>query len=138
MVNSTTFLSSYTRYDVLGNIVSVKDARGNLATISYLDDFGDGSSPGFNSSGHSSYALPTRITSPPPNPTEAQHIAYTQFDYSTGLLTGFKDRNGVITQTIYNDPFDRPTLINVALGSTVESHTRMRIKSREEQISSEL
>src|SRR5205823_14937818 len=43
-----------------------------------------------------------------------------------GLLTGFKDRNGVITQTIYNDPFNRPTLVKSAIGiSGVESHAVM-------------
>ena len=69
-------------------------------------------------------SLPTEITSPPPNPGEPQHIAYSQYDYSTGLLTGFKDRNGVITQSLYNDPFDRPTQIVAALGAqNLENHT---------------
>jgi RHS repeat-associated protein len=52
-------------------------------------------------------------------------MAYSQYDFSTGVLTGFKDRNGVITQTIYNDPFDRPKQIKAALGTTLENHTAM-------------
>jgi RHS repeat-associated protein len=125
MVTASASISSFTRYDVLGNVVSVKDAKGFESTISYLDDFGNGSNPGLNAGGRTSYSLPTKITSPPPNTGEPQQVAYIQYDFSTGLLTGFKDRNGVITQTIYNDPFDRPTLINVALATTVESHTRI-------------
>jgi len=47
------------------------------------------------------------------------------------LLTGFKDRDNVITQTIYKDPvtniadpFNRPRLVKAALGvSAVENHT---------------
>ena len=126
MINATTFISSYTRYDVLGNVVSVKDPRGFESTISYQDDFGNGSNPGFNAGGHSSYALPTKMTSPPPNAGDQAHTAYSQYDYSTGLLTGFKDRNGMITQTIYNDAFDRPTqIISGMCGScsSVETHT---------------
>jgi RHS repeat-associated protein len=74
-------------------------------------------------SGHSSYALPTQLTSPSPNTGEPQQTAYSQYDYSTGLLVGFKDRNGVVTQTLYNDAFDRPTQINAALGTSLETHT---------------
>jgi RHS repeat-associated protein len=127
-------ITSYPRYDILGNVVSSKDPRGNVATISFADDFGDGSNPGSGAANPATptYALPTLITSPPPNPGESAHTARTQFDFSTGLLTGFKDRNGTITQTIYNDPFDRPTLIKVGLGATsgtppvsIESHTAM-------------
>jgi RHS repeat-associated protein len=125
MVTAGSSVSSFTRYDVLGNVVSVKDARGFESAISYKDDFGNGSNPGLNAGGHTTYSLPTKITSPPPNSGEAQHIAYSQYDFSTGLLTGFKDRNGVITQTTYNDPFDRPTLIVAALATSVEAHTRI-------------
>jgi YD repeat-containing protein len=122
-VSSSLSLDSYTRYDVLGNVVSVKDPKGKVATIDYLDDFGTGSSPGSNTAGHSTYSLPTKIESPPPNQGESKHTAYSQYDFSTGLLTGFKDRNGIITQNIYNDPFDRPKQIIAAVGTSAENHT---------------
>ena len=55
---------------------------------------------------------------------EHQSIQHAQYDYSTGLLTGFRDRNDVISQTIYDDPFNRPTLVKSALGvAGVETHT---------------
>ena len=107
--------------------MSNKDANGNVTTLTYSDDFGDGSNPGAGTSGTfgATYALPTLFTSPPPTPGAPVHTAHTQYDFWSGLLTGFKDRNGVITQTIYNDPFSRPTLVKAALGTAVESHAAM-------------
>jgi len=125
---NNTYLYTYSRYDMVGNVVSLKDARGNLSTISYIDDFGIGSSPGSGIQGTNgaTYALPTLFTSPPPNSGEPAHTGRSQYDFATGLLTGFKDRNNVISQTIYDDPFHRPTLIKSALGvSGVESHAVM-------------
>jgi len=73
------------------------------------------------------------FTSPPPLPGAPAHTARSQYDYSSGLLTGFKDRNNVVTQTIYKDPatqladpFNRPRMIKAALGvSGVERHTAL-------------
>jgi RHS repeat-associated protein len=127
-VAGESYLYTYSRYDILGNVVSLKDARGHVSSISYADDFGDGSLPGNHAQNPvtPTYALPTLITSPAPNPGEAAHTANSQYDYSTGLLTGFRDRNNVVTQTIYADAFNRPTLVKSALGiSGVESHSRM-------------
>lgn len=46
-----------------------------------------------------------------------QQIAYSQYDFSTGLLTGFKDRNGIITQSIYSEVCAaQPGLAITALG----------------------
>jgi YD repeat-containing protein len=119
---------SYPRYDTLGNAVSAKDANGNVVSIDYTDDYGAGSNPGGGVQGSygATYALPTLITSPPPIAGAPQQTARSQYDFSTGLLTGFKDRNGIITQTIYNDALDRPTQIKSALGVVgVESHAAM-------------
>jgi RHS repeat-associated protein len=119
-------LFTYSRYDTLGNVISAKDARGNVTTISYADNFGAGDNPDGGAGGDfgSTFALPTLITSPPPKPGQQQHTAKSQYDFSAGLLTGFKDRNGVITKTEYNDPFNRPTRIINAKGVTgVETQT---------------
>jgi RHS repeat-associated protein len=127
-VTGDSYLYVYSRYDTLGNIVSVKDARGYVSSISYADDFGDGSNPGSPTDNPAAptYALPTLITSPLPQPSQPAHTARSQYDYSTGLLTGFRDRNGVVTQTIYQDAFNRPTLIKSALGiAGVENHAAM-------------
>jgi RHS repeat-associated protein len=125
---TNSFIYTYPRYDDLGNLTSVKDGNGNISTISYADDFGLGSNPGGGTGGSygATYSLPTLITSPPPLPGASPHTAKSQYDFSTGLLTGFRDRNNVVTQTIYDDPFDRPTLIKAALGvGGVEAHSAM-------------
>ncbi len=128
-LNTTnTFIYTYPRYDFLGNVVSLKDARGNVSTISFADDFGNGSNPGSGAQNPATptYALPTLITSPPPVSGAPAHTARSQYDYSSGLLTGFRDRNNVVTQISYNDPYNRPTLVKSALGiSGVESHAVM-------------
>jgi RHS repeat-associated protein len=121
-------LFTYSRYDTLGNVISTKDPRGNVTTVSYADNFGAGDNPESGAGGDfgPTFALPTLITSPPPNPGEPQHTAKSQYDFSTGLLTGFKDRNGVVAKTEYNDPFNRPTKIINAKGVTgVETQTAM-------------
>ncbi|HXM47136.1 MAG TPA: hypothetical protein VN956_04655, partial [Pyrinomonadaceae bacterium] len=120
------FVYSYPRYDELGNVVSAKDANGNVASVSFADDFGDGHNPEVGASGAfgATYALPTLITSPAPNPGEPVQTARSQYDFSTGLLTGLEDRNGVISQTFYNDPFDRPTQVRAAING-IESHAAM-------------
>jgi len=126
-LNTTnSFIYSYPRFDTLGNVVSTKDANGNVTTISFADDFGLGNNPGTPSQNPATptYSLPTLITSPPPLPGAAVQTARSEYDYSTGLVTGFRDRNDVVSQTIYNDPFNRPTQVKSALGiSGVETHT---------------
>jgi len=125
--NGSTLLT-YSRYDTLGNIISTKDPRGNVTTLSFADNFGVGDNPDSGAEGAygPTYALPTLITSPAPNPGEAQQTAKSQYDFSTGLLTGFKDRNGIITKTEYNDPFNRPTRAIKAKGvAGVETQTAM-------------
>jgi RHS repeat-associated protein len=121
-------LFTYSRYDTLGNAISTKDPRGNVTTISYADNFGDGDDPDNGSVGAfgPTFAFPTLITSPPPNSGGQPHTVRSQYDFSADLLTGFKDRNGVITKIEYNDPFNRPTKIIKAKGVTgVENQTTM-------------
>lgn len=111
-----------------GTWLGTKDANANVTIVSFADNFGDGSDLGAGASGTfgPTYALPTMIISPPPTPGAAVHTARSQYDFSTGLLTGFKDRNNILTQTLYNDAFNRPTLVKTAIGIIeVEAHTKM-------------
>lgn len=80
-LNTTgTTIYSYVGYDTLGNAVWTKDARGNVTEMSFADDFGDGANPGGGVAGANgpTYALPTLLTGPPPNPGEAQQTAKSQ------------------------------------------------------------
>lgn len=123
--SSNTYLTSYARFDMLGNPVSTKDARGYVSTISYTDDYGDGTSPGGTTAGTygATYAFPTVLTSP--DSGGGAHVAKAQYDFSTGLQTGFKDRNNIIVKTEFNDAFNRPTKTIGALGTADETRTRI-------------
>ena len=125
-LNTTgSYIYTFPRYDIVGNVVSLKDEGGSISSVSFADDFGGGSNPGTPTQNPATptYALPTLYTSPPPLPGAPVHTARSQYDYSSGLLTGFRDRNNIVTQTIYNDPFNRPTQVKSALGVTgVETH----------------
>ena len=125
-LNTTgSYIYTFSRYDTVGNVVSLKDQGGDISSVSFADDFGNGSNPGTPTQNPPTptYALPTLFTSPPPLPGSPVHTARSQYDYSSGLLTGFRDRNNIVTQTIYNDPFNRPTQVKSALGVTgVEAH----------------
>jgi RHS repeat-associated protein len=129
-------------YDVLGNTLAKIDGNGNVTTIAYTDDFGSGSpttiGAGAQGTGGPTFALPTEIQSPPPGglsapaPENQSQTVFSEYDYSTGLLVGFKDRNAVVAQILYSDPFDRPTEVIDAEGSNtmaaphqVEAHTQM-------------
>jgi RHS repeat-associated protein len=119
-------LFTYSRYDTLGNAVSTKDPKGGVTTVSYADNFGAGDNPDGGAAGAfgPTFALPTLITSPPTSPGGQQLTVRSQYDFNTGLLTGHKDQNGVITKTEYNDPFNRPTKVIGAKGVTgVEAQT---------------
>src|SRR5258708_16142435 len=125
MKTTNNYLDTYPRYDILGNVVALKDPRLNIASISYDDDFGLGSNPGAGVLGNAgpTYAFPTLVTSPPPTPGAQPHSSRTQYDYSTGLPTGTRDPNNTISQTIYDDPFNRPTMVKSALGiAGMETH----------------
>jgi RHS repeat-associated protein len=124
LVAGASFANTYSRFDILGNVVSVKDPRSYVTQFSFEDDFGDGSSPGNGQpAAPPTYAFATKVAGPPPNPGDPIQSARSQYDFSTGLLTGFKDRNGIVTRTEYADPFDRPTLVAVALGTAIQNET---------------
>ncbi|MGH9938262.1 MAG: hypothetical protein ACREAM_18620, partial [Blastocatellia bacterium] len=123
---SGAYLYTYPRYDEVGNVVATKDPRGNVSSVSFADDFGNGDNPGGGVAGNfgATFAFPTLFTSPPPNPGEPQHTARAQYDFSRGTQTGFKDRNNIIAKTEYNDPFNRPTkVISAKDVASVETHT---------------
>jgi hypothetical protein len=108
---SGTFTVSYSQYDEAGNVVKAIDPRGNPATISYSDNFGDGSNPDAIGAGPNgaTFALPTAVT----NALNQQ--AKTQYDYTRGLASGVKDPNLTVTRTEF-DVFDRPVRVTAGYG----------------------
>ena len=102
--------SSYAQYDVAGNVVKKLDPRGFVTEIFYDDHFGapDGEVDGnsvpveLSTPGQTSFAFVTKVKN------AANHLVYSQFDYSTGKAVDSKDANGVIASAYFNDALDRP------------------------------
>jgi len=107
----SSYIYSFNQFDNAGNVVWAKDPKGNVSTISYTDNFGDGGTPDAGSGGTNgaTYAFATLATN------ALGHQAKSQFDYTRGVPTGAKDPNGVISKTEY-DLLGRPTRAIAAVG----------------------
>ncbi|MEN3329835.1 MAG: hypothetical protein V7638_4642, partial [Acidobacteriota bacterium] len=109
-------VSTYTQYDVAGNVVKAIDARGNALTLQYSDSYGGpngeartNSAPTeLSSLGQSSFAFPTSVTN------ALNQTTYNQFDYYLGQAVDAEDLNGVVSSGAFDDPLDRPTQIILA------------------------
>src|SRR6185369_5733377 len=121
-------VSSYSQYDVAGNVVRVLDPRSTLTnniatTIEYDDHFGTPNNEARSNSvpteltGFTSFALPTKVTN------TLGHTTYAQFDYYLGKPVNGEDANGVVASGAFNDSLDRPTQIRRAIGTTDENQT---------------
>jgi RHS repeat-associated protein len=106
-------ITSYSQYDVAGNVLKAIDARGYATTVDFSDRFGvpDGEarsnagSLDLNSAVQYGYAFPTLITN------ALGHTAYAQFDYYTGKPVDGEDANGIVSSGYCDDPLDRPTKV---------------------------
>jgi len=125
LISSGIDLSTYQNYDIAGNVVKIKDPRGNWTTLEYSDRFGspDGEARSNSApaplSGQTSYAFATKVTNP------LGHTTYTQFDYYIGRAVDFEDQNGTVTSGYYSDALDRPTqvILGVNRGDPYRSRT---------------
>jgi YD repeat-containing protein len=120
LISVGSYAEGYSQYDNAGNVVKVKDPNGNATTISYQDNFGNGSNPetGTFTPPAPTFTLPTTITN------AANHSVKLQYSYARGIATGVKDANGVISKTDYDD-FDRPTRVTAAYGLAEQTVSEM-------------
>jgi RHS repeat-associated protein len=123
-IDTGTYTSSYLQYDEAGNAVKAITPNAPItstSTISYADDFGDGSNPGSGVGGTNgaTFALPTMVTN------SLNQVTRMQYSYARGVTTGVKDANLVVAKTEYNDPYDRPTRVTAALGLPEQSKSEM-------------
>jgi RHS repeat-associated protein len=117
-------VSTYSQYDIAGNVVKAIDARGNAVDLFYTDCFGapngDAQTP----------ANPTELGSATKTfafATEVKNVlnqsAFAQFDYYLGQPVDAKDVNGFVASGYFNDNLDRVTEIKRAVGSALENRT---------------
>lgn len=100
---SGTTISTYSEYDMVGNVVQITDPNGFVAKVEFSAEFG--------------FAYPTLASSAVPDPNtgdgvNGSTVALTNlnsYNFNTGLPTARTDANGQITLMEYNDPALRPT-----------------------------
>jgi RHS repeat-associated protein len=129
-LNGGTDVVASNQYDNAGQVVWTKNPNGNVATVSYVDNFGPGTSPDTGVSGPSgaTYAFPTAAVN------ALGYQTRMQYDYSLGALTGSKDPNGVIAKTEY-DGLGRPFRSIAALGLSEQSISEMIYPTAQENSS---
>ena len=121
-------ISTYSQYDVAGNVVRTLDPRSTLSnniatTIEYDDRFGSpdtdarANSAPSQLSGLTSFAFPTKVIN------SLGHAAYAQFDYHLGKPVNGEDANGNVASGTFNDLLDRLTQIRRARGTSAENQT---------------
>src|SRR5215208_5135310 len=120
--------STYSHYDIAGNVLKVIDPRSTTAniiatSIEYDDLFvtPDGearaNSMPIDLGGLTSYAFATKVTN------ALGYTSYTQFDYYLAQSVNAEDANGVISSGYFNDQLDRPTQIIRAYGTSLQNQT---------------
>src|SRR5262249_9004448 len=119
-------ITSYSQYDIAGNITKVLDPRstsGNIiaTTIGYDDNFGGPDASlaeryTFTELGsQQTFAFPTQVTN------AIGQNGYIQYDYGLGQSINQQDFNGVVSAVFHNDLLDRMTQIRRAYGTAAES-----------------
>ena len=86
LASENRYLSTTTRYDILGNVLQVTDPGGRTTTTQYSTAF--------------QYAYPTMVTNP------AGHQSATDYDWETGLVLSATDPNGRTSEWAY-DAYNR-------------------------------
>jgi RHS repeat-associated protein len=116
LLSHNTAITSYTQFDIAGNVVKAIDARGNVTTVSYEDNFNFGEpdgdvQPGFQPTelgGQKSYGFSSSVTN------ALGHTSISQYDYHLGQVVDARDANGVIASSYFADHLDRPTRVILA------------------------
>jgi RHS repeat-associated protein len=115
--------SSYSQFDIAGNVVKNIDRRGNATTMIYADCFGTPNGEARTNIAPtelgtlSSFGFLTKTIN------AANHTTYTQFDFYLGKPVDGEDANGVVTSGYYSDSLDRPTQIIRAVGTGLVNQT---------------
>lgn len=107
---SSSWLETRAKYDSYGNVIETTDPKGNITTTQYSATY--------------SYAYPTSVTTPVPDPsgTNGSNAAFsssTVYDLTTGLPTSSTDVNGQTTYMEYNDILLRPTRVVPPSGGAI-------------------
>ncbi len=137
-------VTAHSFFDILGNLVKTRDARGKETSIFYADNFGSADDeaqtntvPSYENEeevtiyplgGLNTFAFATSTTNP------MNWTGYVQYDYFTGKPVNVQDVNGMKLKTIYDDLLDRPTQSVVALTTASERQTTIDYDDSNRQV----
>jgi hypothetical protein len=119
-------VSTYQQYDVAGNVVKAKDARGYLTDLDFSDRFGIPDEEARNNvqappelGSLVTYAFVTKVTN------ALSHTTYSQYDYYLGRPVNGEDANGVVAKGRYDDALGRPTelVVGITPGGQLQRRT---------------
>ena len=122
ILSTSTQVSSYSQYDIAGNVWKEIDPRGYSTTFGFADCFGAPNGEArtniapneLASQSQTSYTFATSVTN------ALGHISFLQFDYYLGRPVDGEDVNGIVASGYYNDPLDRPTKVLSAANQAVD------------------
>ena len=101
------WVEAHSWYDQCGNVVKIRDPKGNDATFDYTDNFSD-------QTNRNTYAFLKSTTSPNPGSTYGGNqslVSTSTYDFSSGKVVSTLDPNLKTTTFEYNDPLDRLTRV---------------------------
>lgn len=117
-------VSTYSQYDIAGNVIKAIDGRGYVTELFYDDCFGDPNgdaqtptNPTELGSTTKTFALPTKAKN------ALNQYSYAQYDYYLSRAVDVEDLNGILTSGYFSDSLDRPTEIRRAVGTSAANHT---------------
>ncbi len=117
-------ISTYSQYDVAGNVLKEINGRGYVTEMVYTDCFGspngEAQTPTYPTelgSVTKTFAYVTQVKN------AKNQSVFAQFDYYLGRVVDAQDANGTVSSGYYDDPLDRATQIKRAVGTTAENHT---------------
>ena len=117
-------LSTYSQYDIAGNVTKAIDGRGYATEMFYPDCFGAPNGEAQTSTDPTELGSVTKTFAYPTQMKNASdQWTYAQFDYYLGRVVDAKDVNGIVASGYYNDLLDRPTQVKRAVGTGAASQT---------------
>ncbi len=103
-IDSSSSATIQARYDIIGNLVEITDARGAITEFDFTDSSGT----------QNAFAFPTKVKRAVGTAEEKMFEA--DYDYDIAKMIEFVDENGVSTSFAYNDVLDRLTDVVQANG----------------------
>ncbi len=117
-------ISTYSQYDVAGNVVKAIGPKGSITAVEYDDHFGipDGdarpNTPPAELGGLSSYAFATSATD-----VDLGFTSHYQFNFYMGAIVDSEDANGAVSSVHYADPLGRKTKVIRGANTALHNQT---------------